>query len=120
MLFFAVSLVVGLHLSLLPYCTPAALRNSPFPPPLGHHKLGLVRANAISISNERSVCSPITPLVINDKLTDAMHSWEIGTLAEALTELEWKQLGVFARYSIPPPAQLAPGEAEDVLSIAET
>ena len=50
---------------------------------------------------------------------DAPYSWEIGTLAEALTELEWKRLGVFAHHSIPPPAQLAPGEAADVMSIAE-
>jgi len=112
--FFTFSLAAGLHLSLLPYCTPA------FPPPLYPQKLRLVRANAISISNERSVCFHVAPLSTDDKLTDAMHSWEIGTLAEALTELEWKQLGVFAPNSIPPPARLAHGEAEDVLSIAET
>lgn len=60
------------------------------------------------------------PLISYDQLTDALYSWEIGTLAEALTELEWKQLGVFAPYSIPPPPRLATGEAADVLSIAET
>ena len=48
-----------------------------------------------------------------------MHSWEIGTLAEALTELEWCQLAVFASGSIPPPAKLKNGEAKDVLCIAE-
>jgi hypothetical protein len=48
-----------------------------------------------------------------------MHSWELGTLAEALTELEWPQLGVFAPGSIPPPTRLNKGEAKDVLSIAE-
>ena len=47
------------------------------------------------------------------------HSWEIGTLAEALTELEWCELAVFEKHSIPPPSRLAPGQAEDVLSIAE-
>jgi hypothetical protein len=56
----------------------------------------------------------------NQRMLCIMHSWEIGTLAEALTELEWKQLGVFAPGSIPPPARLAPGEAADVMSIAET
>jgi hypothetical protein len=48
-----------------------------------------------------------------------MHSWEIGTLAEALTELEWCQLGVFYPGSIPPPAKLNKGEVADVLHIAE-
>jgi hypothetical protein len=47
------------------------------------------------------------------------HSWEIGTLAEALTELEWPWLGVFASGSIPPPQFLAEGVAADVLCIAE-
>ena len=48
-----------------------------------------------------------------------MHSWEIGTLAEALTELEWPQLAVFAPGSIPPLTHLRKGKAADVLSIAE-
>jgi hypothetical protein len=48
-----------------------------------------------------------------------MCSWEIGTLAEALTEYEWPWLSVFAPGSIPPPAQLREGDATDVLSIAE-
>jgi len=48
-----------------------------------------------------------------------MGSWEIGTLAEALTELEWSRLAVFAPQSIPPPAHLRKDEAVDVLSIAE-
>ena len=48
-----------------------------------------------------------------------MRSWEIGTLAEALTEYEWCELSVFAPGSFPPPAHLRKGEAADVLSIAE-
>ena len=48
-----------------------------------------------------------------------MGSWEIGTLAEALTEYEWPHLAVFAPGSIPPPAHLRKGEAADVLSIAK-
>jgi hypothetical protein len=48
-----------------------------------------------------------------------MGSWEIGTLAEALTEYESLQLAVFAPRSIPPPAHLRKGEAKDVLSIAK-
>ncbi|KAH8986289.1 Six-hairpin glycosidase-like protein [Lactarius akahatsu] len=97
--FFALSLAVGLHLSFLPYCAPAALWSSPFPAPLSPKKLSLIRANAINIST---------------------HSWELGTLAETLTEFEWPRLGVFSPRSIPPPARLAHGQAADVLSIAET
>jgi hypothetical protein len=48
-----------------------------------------------------------------------MYSWELGTLAEALTELEWAQLGVFAPHSIPPPAHLENGVGADVFSIVE-
>ena len=48
-----------------------------------------------------------------------MRSWEIGTLAEALTEFEWPWLSMFAPGSIPPPAHLRKGEAADVLCIAE-
>ncbi len=47
-----------------------------------------------------------------------MHSWELGTLAEALTEYEWPELAVFTFGSIPPPTQLN-GLGTDVLSIAE-
>jgi len=49
-----------------------------------------------------------------------MGSWEIGTLAEALTEYEWPHLAVFAPGPIPPPVvHLRKGEAADVLSIAK-
>ncbi|KAI0260515.1 Six-hairpin glycosidase-like protein [Gloeopeniophorella convolvens] len=68
------------------------------PAPLSASIMRLVRANAVNIST---------------------HSWEIGTLAEALTELEWGSLSVFAPGAVPPPARLARGEAEDVLEIAE-
>lgn len=47
------------------------------------------------------------------------HSWEIGTLAEALTEDEWARLAVFAPESAPPRGELLKNEAADVLSIAE-
>jgi hypothetical protein len=48
------------------------------------------------------------------------HSWEIGTLAEALTEYEWYTRSVFADYTPYPPPALIQNEAADVLSIAET
>jgi hypothetical protein len=116
--FFTFSLAVGLYFPLLSYCAPPSI--IPFPALLDPQTLGSVRANAIAISTERSVCFHVAPLITDDKLTDAMYSWEIGTLAEALTELEWQQLAVFAYGSIPPPTSLAPGEAADVLQIAET
>ncbi|KAI0299736.1 Six-hairpin glycosidase [Multifurca ochricompacta] len=83
--------VLALHLPLLVHCTPTVIPRSTLPPTQ-------VRANAINIST---------------------HSWEIGTLAEALTEYEWPTLGVFACGSIPPPGKLREGQAADVLSIAE-
>ena len=52
-------------------------------------------------------------------INKTLSSWEIGTLAEALTEYEWPHLAVFAPGSIPPPAHLRKGEAADVLSIAK-
>ncbi|KAH8979938.1 Six-hairpin glycosidase-like protein [Lactarius hatsudake] len=94
MRFFALSLAVGLHLSLLPYCAPAALWNS-FPAPLSSQKLSLIRANAINISTHRQD-------------NGCCHSWELGTLAETLTEFEWPRLGVFSPHSIPPPRGLHP------------
>ncbi|KAI0253056.1 Six-hairpin glycosidase-like protein [Lactifluus subvellereus] len=77
---------------------PARWSQFTLPPPLSAEKLSLVRANAINIST---------------------HSWEIGTLAEALTEFEWPWLGVFAPGSIPPPSGLEDDQAMDVLRIAE-
>ena len=114
--FLTASLAVGLQFSLLSYCTPAVRQSLT---PLDPQTLALVRANAIDISTERSVCFHVAPLITDGKVTNAMHSWELGTLAEALTELEWNQLGVYVG-PLPPPSSLAPGEAADVLSIAET
>lgn len=49
------------------------------------------------------------------------QSWEIGTLAEALTEAKWPRLSVFQSGSLPPPVILPWWEnAHDVLAIAET
>lgn len=48
-----------------------------------------------------------------------MTSWELGTAAEALTELSWPTLSVFNKAAFPPPARLnATLNATDVLSIA--
>jgi hypothetical protein len=46
-------------------------------------------------------------------------SWELGTAAEALTELSWASLSVFYSTAFPPPTQLnASLNASDVLQIA--
>jgi len=91
------ALGLALQVPLLVFGSPRRSSQYRLPPPLGD-KLSLVRENAIKIST---------------------HSWELGTLAEALTELEWPQLGVFAPGSIPPPAHLENGVGEDVFSIVE-
>ncbi len=117
MRFLTLSLALGLHLCPV---APTVLWNSPFPPPLSPQKLALVRANAVNISTHRSVRPSAIHRASGKLTTRAAGSWELGTLAEALTELEWGRLGVFAPYSIPPPAQLSTDVAADVLSIAET
>jgi len=49
----------------------------------------------------------------------ASTSWELGTAAEALTELSWPALSVFRSTAFPPPTQLnASLNASDVLQIA--
>jgi hypothetical protein len=46
-------------------------------------------------------------------------SWELGTAAEALTELSWPALSVFRLTAFPPPSLLnASLNASDVLKIA--
>ncbi|KAE9405940.1 hypothetical protein BT96DRAFT_963680 [Gymnopus androsaceus JB14] len=49
----------------------------------------------------------------------ASQSWELGTAAEALTELEWPALSVFNASAFPPPHELDGSDnASDVLQIA--
>lgn len=60
-------------------------------------------------------------LVRDNAVNSSTHSWEIGTLAEALTEAEWPRLSVFLSGSVLPPFSLPWWEnANDVLTIAET
>jgi hypothetical protein len=52
-------------------------------------------------------------------LLEPFISWELGTAAEALTELSWPALSVFRSTAFPPPTQLnASLNASDVLQIA--
>jgi hypothetical protein len=58
-------------------------------------------------------------LLLLKYLLEAIISWELGTAAEALTELEWPALSVFQSTAFPPPSQLnASLNASDVLQIA--
>lgn len=60
-------------------------------------------------------------LVRDNAVNISTHSWEIGTLAEALTEAEWPWLTPFMPIPVIPPTRLPWWEnAHDVLAIAET
>ncbi|KAN0140218.1 Six-hairpin glycosidase-like protein [Lactarius tabidus] len=60
-------------------------------------------------------------LVYDNAVNSSTQSWEIGTLAEALTEAKWPRLSVFQSGTVPPPAILPWWEnAHDVLAMAET
>ncbi|TFK56177.1 Six-hairpin glycosidase [Heliocybe sulcata] len=57
--------------------------------------------------------------VKSNLLKSASASWELGTAAEALTELYWPELSVFRATGVPPPTKLnSSDEASDVLGIA--
>jgi len=59
-------------------------------------------------------------LVCDNAVNSSTQSWEVGTLAEALTEAKWPRLSVFLPGSVPPPSVLPWWEnAHDVLAIAE-
>jgi len=79
---------------------PALISSSPVPRALTTTVMRRVQANAVNISS---------------------HSWEKGTLAEALTEFEWPTLTPFLPGALFPPSPLPSWEsAADVLAIAET
>jgi hypothetical protein len=92
--------------------------------------VSLVRDNAVNISTHRWAehlfLFFIFLFVLNPRFfTTAsgvdIHSWEIGTLAEALTEAEWPWLTPFMPIPVIPPTRLPWWEnAHDVLAIAET
>jgi hypothetical protein len=104
-----------LYVPLLALALPAS--HFQLPPDLDPKVLELVRGNAINISTHRSVD-------VTDSFSSNFYwwllidSWELGALAEALTEYEWPELAVFTSGSIPPPMQLN-GLGADVVSIAE-
>ena len=49
----------------------------------------------------------------------SFHSWELGTAAQALTEISWPELSVYSRTAFPPPARLNGKDFPvDVINIA--
>lgn len=88
-------------------------------PGLNTTLLRLVHDNAVNSSTQRYVARPSASPTGAHPIVP--QSWEIGTLAEALTEAKWPQLSVFQSGSLPPPVILPWWEnANDVLAIAET
>ncbi|KAF5369773.1 hypothetical protein D9758_001319 [Tetrapyrgos nigripes] len=64
--------------------------------------------------------SDVISSVRQNLVQTATHSWELGTAAEALLELDWPALSVFSPSAFPPPYQLNDTlNANDVLRIAE-
>lgn len=75
-----------------------------------------VRSNLIAIASQRYVfmLHPSLGPLYSDRC-----SWELGTAAEALTELDWPALSVFNASAFPPPHVLnSANNASDVLKIA--
>lgn len=58
-------------------------------------------------------------LVKNNAWTNSLKSWEIGTLAEALTEFSWPALSVYAPVTAPIYPLNSTYNASDVMSIAQ-
>lgn len=75
-----------------------------------------VRNNLVQVANARQISfSYLTSIQILIELS----SWELGTAAEALLELEWPALSVFRTTAFPPPGVLNSSlNASDVLQIA--
>jgi hypothetical protein len=75
-----------------------------------------VRANLLQVASARCC---LRSYYFNLFSLEAFISWELGTAAEALTELSWPGLSVFRSTAFPPPTQLnASLNASDVLQIA--
>ncbi|KAJ3829051.1 Six-hairpin glycosidase [Lentinula raphanica] len=82
--------------------------------------LGLILSSLEAISTLHAGFSDdVIQQVRTNLIAIASQSWELGTAAEALTELEWPSLSVFNASSIPPPHVLdSSDDASDVLKIA--
>ncbi|KAJ3574544.1 hypothetical protein NP233_g1709 [Leucocoprinus birnbaumii] len=78
-----------------------------------------VLTTALLSSTQPGFTNETVSLVRSNLLQIANNSWELGTAAEALTELYWPALSVFNQSAFPPPARLnSTLNATDVLSIA--
>ncbi|KAJ3998634.1 Six-hairpin glycosidase [Lentinula boryana] len=82
--------------------------------------LGLILSSLEAISSlHAGFSNAVIEQVRSNLIAIASQSWELGTAAEALTELDWPALSVFNASAIPPPYELdAANNASDVLKIA--
>jgi hypothetical protein len=85
-------------------------------PGLDDATVSQVRANLLQVASARCCLRSHHFYLFS---LEAFISWELGTAAEALTELSWPALSVFRSTAFPPPTQLnASLNASDVLQIA--
>ncbi|KAJ3743376.1 Six-hairpin glycosidase [Lentinula detonsa] len=82
--------------------------------------LGLILSSLEALSSlHAGFSTAVIEQVRSNLIAIASQSWELGTAAEALTELDWPALSVFNASAIPPPYELdASNNASDVLKIA--
>lgn len=70
-------------------------------PGLSSASISKVRTNLLGIASARCVAS-----VLHLRAgVDICYSWELGTAAQALTELSWPALSVFNSTAFPPPSK---------------
>ncbi|KAJ3906046.1 Six-hairpin glycosidase [Lentinula edodes] len=84
------------------------------------HSIALVLSSLEALSSlHAGLDSSVIEQVRSNLIAIASQSWELGTAAEALTELDWPALSVFNASAFPPPHVLASANnASDVLKIA--
>ncbi|KAJ3810077.1 Six-hairpin glycosidase [Lentinula aff. lateritia] len=84
------------------------------------HSIALVLSSLEALSSlHAGLDSSVIEQVRSNMIAIASQSWELGTAAEALTELVWPALSVFNASAFPPPHVLdSANNASDVLKIA--
>jgi len=80
-------------------------------------RLSTILAIALGVSATAPFDPSTLALVRTNLLSIATHSWELGTATQALTELEWPELSIYA--SSHPTSKLKNGEGADVFAIAQ-
>ncbi|KAJ3867658.1 Six-hairpin glycosidase [Lentinula novae-zelandiae] len=84
------------------------------------YSIALVLSSLEALSSlHAGLDSSVIEQVRSNLIAIASQSWELGTAAEALTELDWPALSVFNASAFPPPHVLnSANNASDVLKIA--